>query len=148
MPLTPFMGLSIIVHVTIIFGHMVLNLFFPSRTFFVSQTKRPIVSYCMSVFVIILVVGVIFVNGALLVKGSIENQHSTVNIANEYYIYAMESRPLGKATVLRTDGSQVQPRPQNGQNLSQLNVGYPLEALAISPEVWLGSDTSVGGKKH
>ena len=136
MPLTPFMGLSILIHVAIIIGHGIFRYVFPTQIFFANRKQRPVVSYCTSFLVIIFIVGLIVVNGALLVIGSITESHSTVNLATNYYESTMKVQLQGQDAIIEL-GTLGGGKPYKGNDLSILSLNNAQETLAFFPEIWL-----------
>lgn len=146
MPLTPFMGLSIIIHVAIIVGHVILNRVIPSSVAYRSPKDRPIFAFCASCLVIFTIVGIIFMNGWLLVMGSITEKHSTVNLASNYYDSTVNFQLLGTDAIIEIGSvNSNSALKKRGTDLASLSLTNALPPIAFFPETWLRTGHKLGG---
>ena len=84
MPLSPFMGLSMVVHVVIIMIHAIFGAFIRFGTGKEAPKRVPVYSTVLSAFILVSVF--LFVNWSVftILTGSFESKYSTFHIAESY----------------------------------------------------------------
>jgi hypothetical protein len=84
MPLMPFMGISVILHVFVIASYVFVNRVAPNRVNRATKKMCPTVSRYVSALIIGFVFGGMFTGAYFLVAASVNNEHSSVRLAATY----------------------------------------------------------------
>ena len=84
MPLSPFMGVSVILHVLVIVVYGLRNYIAPQYQNRATKRYCLTVSYCMSACIAAFIFSVVFISGYILVSSSITNEHSSIKIISAY----------------------------------------------------------------
>ncbi len=84
MPISPFMGVSVILHVLIIAFFWLRNYLAPKYETRATRRYRKNVSYFMSSCIALFIFSIVLASGYSLIASSIANEHSSIKIAGTY----------------------------------------------------------------
>lgn len=110
MPLMPFMGISVILHVLVIASYVFVNRIAPNRVKLATKQMCPTVSRYVSALIIGFIFGGMFSGAYFLVAASVNNEHSSIRLAATYISAAIAQ--YNEALFLNSPEKTVQYVPE------------------------------------
>lgn len=136
MPLSPFMGVSVILHVLVIVVYGLRNYIAPQYQNRATKRYCLTVSYCLSACIAMLIFGIVSMTGYLLISSSLANEHSSIKIIGAY-LSTLDIEHMKSVSIHLIEG-----RVDNAtERISYIQTegAIFLEHIAKTLKIWLGS---------